>query len=133
MFEDDRLPIGTVGWCDLTVPDATEVMEFYRAVVGWDVADVAMGDYADYMMHSPGDPHGVAGICHARGLSADLPAQWLVYIVVDDVDRAAERCCALGGEIVAEPRVMAGGRFCVVRDPAGAVCALWTPPVDEEE
>jgi hypothetical protein len=23
---------------------------------------------------------------------------------------------------------MGGGRFCVIRDPAGAVCALFTPP-----
>ena len=25
------------------------------------------------------------------------------------------------------PRPLAGGRFCVIRDPAGAVCALYEP------
>ncbi len=65
--------------------------------------------------------------CHARGVNADLPPQWLVYIVVDDVDRSAATCQELGGAIVAGPRPPAGGRTCVIRDPAGAVCALYEP------
>lgn len=37
-----------------------------------------------------------------------------------------ERCTALGGTIVAGPRSLGdAGKFCVVRDPAGAVAALW--------
>jgi predicted enzyme related to lactoylglutathione lyase len=70
----------------------------------------------------------VAGICHARGSNADLPAQWLATITVEDVDRNAARCAELGGEILAGPRDMGSqGRFCVIRDPAGAVAALFSP------
>jgi hypothetical protein len=57
-----------------------------------------------------------------------LPAQWLIYIVVEDVDRSAARRRKLGGKVLVAPRPMEGGRFCVIRDPAGAVCALYRPP-----
>jgi predicted enzyme related to lactoylglutathione lyase len=79
-------------------------------------------------MIAPASGMTVAGVCHARGSNADLPPQWLVYIVVDDVDESASKCKALGGELIVEPRAMAGGRFCVIRDPAGAICALYRPP-----
>ena len=70
----------------------------------------------------------VAGICHARGVNADLPPDWLIYIAVEDVDGSAQLCEDLGGEVVVQPRFMINGRFCVIRDPAGAVCALYRPP-----
>ena len=30
-----RPPVGTIGWTDLTVPDADGLRDFYSAVVGW--------------------------------------------------------------------------------------------------
>ena len=86
-----------------------------------------MGGYDDYCMIAPASGETVAGICHARGVNTDVPAQWLVYIVVEDVDRSAAKCVELGGHVIAGPRPMSGGRFCVIRDPAGAVCALYRP------
>lgn len=54
--------IGAIAWTDLTVPDATEVRDFYAAVVGWSPSPVDMGGYSDYAMH---DARGtsVAGGC----------------------------------------------------------------------
>jgi predicted enzyme related to lactoylglutathione lyase len=118
---------GLISWADLTVPDATAVQDFYRQVAGWESSEVDMGGYADYGMHPPGGGPMVAGVCHARGVNADLPAQWLVYVTVADVDAAAGRCRELGGEVLAGPRSLGGGRMCVIRDPAGAVCALYSP------
>ena len=123
---DDIQP-GQIGWVDLTVGDAARVRDFYRAVVGWEYREVAMDGYADFAMTNL-EGRDVTGICHARGVSEGLPAQWLVYIVVEDVDSSAARCVERGGSVVAGPRPMAGGRFAVIRDPAGAVCALFTPP-----
>jgi uncharacterized protein len=118
---------GAIAWTDLTVPDAEALRDFYSRVVGWTPQPLSMGEYSDYVMVSS-DGSGVAGVCHARGSNADLPPQWLVYIVVRDVNASAAECVALGGTIVAGPRPMGGGRFCVIRDPAGAVCALFAPP-----
>jgi predicted enzyme related to lactoylglutathione lyase len=120
--------IGTVCWTDLTVADAEGVADFYRKVVGWTSTPFDMGGYRDYCMNTPESGKTVAGICHARGVNSDLPPAWLIYIVVADVDASAAACKRLGGEVLAGPREMGGqGRFCVIRDPAGAVAALISP------
>lgn len=119
--------IGKIGWIDMTVEDASGLRDFYREVVGWNVEDTSMGDYSDYTMMSPGDGDAIAGVCHARGSNADLPAGWLIYITVADVVASAAACVANGGELVVEPRGLAGGMFCVIKDPGGATAALYQP------
>lgn len=117
--------IGGVTWFDLTVPDADGIRDFYHQVVGWDPEDVSMGDYNDYNMKSPetGDP--VTGICHQRGVNADLPSQWLIYISVEDLDASLQSVSKLGGRLVSGPRQMGEKiRYAVIEDPAGAACAL---------
>jgi predicted enzyme related to lactoylglutathione lyase len=120
-----KLQPGSIGWIDLTVTDAGAIRDFYSAVTGWTHEPVDMGGYADFaMMPADGDP--VAGICHARGGNAALPAQWMIYIVVDDLDAALEVTTARGGSIVRATREMgSAGRYAVIRDPAGAVAALF--------
>ena len=76
----------------------------------------------------PSTGNSVAGVCHAQGVSADIPPVWMVYITVEDVDKSAQKCRILGGEVLVEPRMMGRGRVCVIRDPTGAICALYKPP-----
>jgi predicted enzyme related to lactoylglutathione lyase len=111
---------GTIAWRDLTVPDADSVSKFYSAVVGWkrEVFD------GDYNMILPGGGAPAAGICFARGVNANLPPQWLIYIVVRDLEESLRNCLRLRGELLDGPRAVGSGRFCVIRDPAGAVAAL---------
>jgi predicted enzyme related to lactoylglutathione lyase len=118
---------GTIGWVDLTVENAEEVRDFYKAVCGWKTSPVSMGDYDDWCMNRPDTGEAVAGVCHRRGTNADLPSQWLVYVTVPDARTAAEHAVENGGEIVAGPRAMGHGVIAVVRDPAGAVLALYQP------
>jgi uncharacterized protein len=117
---------GTVSWLDLTVPEAETLRDFYAAVVGWEPEALNMGAYADFVMNADGG--GVAGICHARGANADLPPVWMIYITVEDLDHSLEECQRLGGTLVSAPRSYGGGRYCVIKDPAGAICALYQPP-----
>lgn len=128
MAEGISAQVGTVLWRDLTVADADRVRDFYQQVVGWESSPVDMGGYSDFNMTPPGSSAPAAGICHARGSNSDLPAQWLMYVVVVDVDRCAAECARLGGRVVVGPRPMSGGRVCVIEDPAGAVCAVYQPP-----
>ncbi len=125
MSSPDRPKVGTIAWRDLTVPNAEQVCEFYKRIVGWDSSPHDMGGYNDFNMNLRETGETVAGICHARGPNADLPPQWLLYIVVEDVDRSAATCMERGGQVVVASRALGGGRFCVIRDPAGAVCALY--------
>ncbi len=119
---------GSIGWVDLTVEDAERVRAFYARVVGWRPSPVDMGGYSDFNMCAPGSGTPTAGVCHARGANADLPPQWLIYLIVEDLDASVAGCRELGGEVIAGPREMAGqGRYCVIRDPAGAAAALFKP------
>ena len=117
---------GMIGWTDLTVPNAEEVRDFYQQVVGWKHEPVEMsGGYSDFTMIAPGTGDGVAGVCHARGSNAGLPAQWMIYVIVEDIEKSIASCRELGGEVLAGPKSMGSASYCVIRDPAGAVCALY--------
>ena len=120
----DKVEVGSLAWTDLTVESAEEVKDFYAQVVGWEPAPVDMGGYNDFNMKAGEQP--VAGVCHARGANADLPAQWLIYIVVENIETSRSRCEELGGKLLTPVKNMGGqGRYCVIQDPAGAVAALW--------
>ena len=120
----DKPEPGSIVWHDLTVPNAREVKDFYEKVVGWKSSEHPMGDYADFNIEKPRSGDCIAGVCHARGANASIPPQWLIYVAVEDVEASARACRANGGEVVDGPRPMGGQKFCVVRDPAGAVLAL---------
>ena len=116
---------GQILWHDLTVDAADEVSEFYSSVLGWEREGLSMGDYHDYVMKTPGDEgEVVAGICHARGVNADIPALWLLYVSVKNLDDSLEACRQKGGKVIGEKRKMQGGWFCLIQDPAGAYMML---------
>ncbi|HET9508874.1 MAG TPA: VOC family protein, partial [Gaiellaceae bacterium] len=107
-----------VAWVDLTVPNAAAVRDFYAGVAGWGVSEVDMGGYADFTLLDEGG-EAIAGVCHARGENADLPPVWIVYFRVAEIERVAERCIELGGEVLRGPSPPNdAGRTCFVRDPA---------------
>jgi len=125
---DAAAPVGRIAWLDLTVPDAAATRDFYRRVVGWSALDVEMQDaqgrYADYEMLAP-DESSAAGVCHARGVNAELPPVWLIYLPVDDLAESLRRVRAGGGEVIKAPAEEHGAHaFAVVRDPVGACLAL---------
>lgn len=116
---------GTIGWIDLTVPDAVRVRDFYAAVVGWTATPVDMDGYEDFCVAPPGREDPVAGICHARGENATQPAQWMMYVIVTDLAASLDACRANGGTVVVGPREVGEARMAVIRDPAGAVVGLY--------
>lgn len=126
MSENISIPPGIIAWSDLTVPNADEVRDFYARVVGWTSEPVDMGDYEDYAMTTADVDQPVAGVCHNRGVNKDLPPQWIIYITVEDLDASIASCEELGGTVLVGPKSMGqGARYCLIRDPAGAVVALY--------
>lgn len=127
----EKPAVGAISWVDLTVPDATSLSAYYREVVGWQTSEIPMsgGSYADYCMHPGGtDASPVAGVCHARGMNADLPPVWLLYVTEADLDASLKRSAELGGSLITGPRSLGSfGRMAVIRDPAGAMIALCGP------
>lgn len=127
-------PIGSITWIDLTVPDADSLMDFYQQMTGWKPEPVSMRGYSDYNMTEPETGKPVAGICHARGVNADLPAQWLMYITVADIDESTRRCAGMGGRLITPVKPMGTiGRYCVISDPSGAFVALFEPAPSSDQ
>lgn len=134
MSGDQSTPaFGTAGWMDLTVPNADEVRAFYERVLGWKSHALDMGGYSDFVMMPPAPAPGlggdkpVGGVCHARGPNADLPPVWMVYFLVKDIDASLREVEALGGTALTPVKSMGPSRYCVIRDPGGAACALYQP------
>jgi uncharacterized protein len=121
----DQPKVGTIGWHDIAVPDADAIRDFYASVVGWQWQALDMGGYSDYVMTAPGSDDGVSGICFARGSNANLPPVWLMYIIVADVAASAQKAVELGGKIIDGSHMSGASGFCVIQDPAGAICALY--------
>jgi predicted enzyme related to lactoylglutathione lyase len=115
---------GRILWHDLTVEDAKGISSFYQELTGWEKEGLSMGEYEDFIMKSPEDNEVIAGICHAKGPNKDLPAQWLMYIVVENLDKSLEICKKMGGKVFGEKRKMGEGFYCLIQDPAGAYVML---------
>ncbi len=118
------MAVGKIVWQDLTVQDAPAIRAFYEKVAGWTHTEVDMGGYSDFAMNTPDSEECVAGICHQKGVNTQIPPQWLVYIEVHDIEQSTKSCVELGGKVLDGPRVLGNQLFCVIQDPAGAVCAL---------
>lgn len=122
---DNKDNIGHMAWIDISVADAAELKDFYQDVVGWKSQPLDMGTYEDFMMNSPADGAGQAGICHARGVNADLPPVWLPYFLVADITASVAAVTAQGGQLLTSIKSMGKDRYVVIKDPAGAICALY--------
>jgi len=128
MSSKEKPEVGSITWFDLTVPDADKLKDFYSTVIGWKAVPFPMDDYNDYNMNSPENEKTNAGICHRRDGNANLPSQWMIYITVKNIYKSAKLCKENGGKVLSEPKEMSGyGKFCVIEDPAGAVCTLFEP------
>ena len=116
--------IWSIGWIDLTIPNAVEVKDFYAEVIGWRPEPVSMGEYDDFNMTIDGVPK--TGICHKKGGNASIPSQWMIYINIKDMTASSAAVEKNGGKLLSEIKHMKGyGKFCIIEDPAGAVCTLY--------
>lgn len=116
--------LGKFVWRDLVTDNPDAVKPFYAALFGWEFEEGrALG--APYTLVKSGGQY-IAGISRARRQRPDQPvSQWLSFMSVADVDRAAEQTRSAGGSIVAGPLDLPNvGRGAVVLDPDGAPLGL---------
>ena len=120
--------MGRIAWLELTVPDAATTKGFYHQVVGWTWQEVEMKDgtvsYRDYqMLAEDGTP--AAGSCHARGVNAQLPPVWLIYLPVGDLTESIRLADEEGGQVLKTVTDDDGKcAYAVIQDPAGVYLAL---------
>ena len=119
---------GTFSWFELATTDANRAKAFYTELFGWKPNDVPMGPRPEDGVYTMllKDGAEVAALYPMRGDQQGVPPNWLSYVTVKGVDESARRVRDLGGGVLSEPfDVMDVGRMSVVRDPTGAVFALW--------
>lgn len=145
--------LGEMAWMDLSVADAKTISQFYQAVLGWASEPVEMTQggesYQDFVMTSvnPSTENTamdqsskdesnqvssdvsptklVTGICHARGDNHDMPATWLPYFLVKDIDESVRQVTENGGSLVTKMKSIDSDKYIVIKDPAGAMAAIY--------
>jgi predicted enzyme related to lactoylglutathione lyase len=97
--------------------------QFYTGLLGWKTQPFGKG--GDYTLFKKGrDMVGGLMKCPKRG----NPAQWVPYVIVDNVDATAKKTAMLGGKVVMEPfDVPDVGRIAVLLDPQGAAIGIFKP------
>jgi predicted enzyme related to lactoylglutathione lyase len=118
----DLLAPGRVGWHELLAADWETVFSFYERLFGWQKGESHFGAMGSYQQFSAGG-EAIGGM-FTKPASLPVPF-WLYYFNVRDLDVAARRVTAGGGEILYGPATVPGGaRIIHCADPQGAVFAL---------
>jgi predicted enzyme related to lactoylglutathione lyase len=120
---------GRFCWADLAVPDLKKSIGFYTELLGCTAQAVDDTKRGGYTLLKKGNA-AVAGIYPMQKERARRgeKAHWLSYVSTDDIERAAAKVVALGGQIQGEPvAVGTDGHACSFRDPQGVTLSLWQP------
>jgi uncharacterized protein len=113
---------GRVGWHDLFAADRDLAFAFYAALFGWQKADADSNATDAYQMFSAGG-QAIGGML-TKPPTVPVPF-WLHYFNVEDIDAAAERVTAGGGQVLEPPLEILGGNWIAqCEDPQGAMFAL---------
>jgi len=106
---------------ELHTKDLPKAREFYERLFRWELKDMPMPGGGSYTLIGVGE--GVGG-----GMMADthVPPHWLAYVGVDDVRAKTAQAKSLGAVVLQDVMdVGEYGTMSVIRDPSGAVIALW--------
>ena len=117
---------GSFCWAELDTRDVEGSKRFYGEVFGWG-SETSTGEmtYTEFKVPGGGENDSVAGMMDMPPeVPAEVPAYWLVYLEVADVDAAATKVGELGGSITVPAMDFPGGRFALATDPQGAMFGL---------
>jgi predicted enzyme related to lactoylglutathione lyase len=132
MADATRWHPGMFVWRELMTDDMDRARPFYGELLGWTWKAEDTGTGHAYWLAS----HGGRQLCGMMPIPAGvaMPPAWSSYVLVDDVDAAAERCAAAGGRVLRPPGDIPGvGRFAVLADRWGAVLQAFRATGGESE
>lgn len=127
MQETPELKPGTFCWVELGTSNAEAAKSFYAQLFGWEYEDNPMGPDGVYSVLKL-DGKDVGGLYQLNPdmVGQGIPPHWLNYVAVANVDETAEKAKSKGATLMNGPfDVGTFGRMAVVKDPTGAVFALW--------
>lgn len=113
---------GHVGWHELFSADPNNALAFYGELFGWQKAEANMGARGIYQLFSVGGKKFGGVLAKPPIVTAPF---WLYYFNVTDIDAAAGRVKAGGGQILYGPVEVPEGSWIVhCADPQGTIFAL---------
>ena len=113
---------GHVSWHELHATGWEKAFAFYSELLGWQKADPHVDSMGTYQQFSAGKV-AIGGMFTRSGASP--LSLWLYYFNVFNIEAAADRVEARGGEILYGPVAVPGGaRVVHCIDPQGAIFAL---------
>jgi predicted enzyme related to lactoylglutathione lyase len=117
---------GHPGWRELLAADGEAAFAFYAGLFGWTKAEAFdMGEMGVYQLFASGGAD--TGGMMTKPVAVPAPF-WLYYFNVEEIDAAAARVQAGGGQILNGPMEVPGGRWILqCRDPQGGIFALLGP------
>lgn len=120
---------GSFSWFELATTDQPAAKAFYQRLFGWTLTDNPIGPTEVYTIFYKDGKDAAAGYTLREDQRQHgVPPHWLPYVTVESVDASAKHAASIGGTLLAEPfDVMEQGRMAIVKDPQGAVLALWQP------
>lgn len=113
---------GTVNWRDLQTGDLASASAFDTGLLGLEARALDGGASAYTVLVKNGKD--VCGIAQMPGGGHGMPAQWLTYFEVKDLDASIAAAKKVGGKVVQRPFDMPFGRMAVLTDPYGATFSL---------
>lgn len=127
MTEKTTYAPGTFCWPELTTTDQRAAESFYGELFGWTRKETPMGPDSHYTIFlKDGQDVSAAAQMDKDAVQRGVPPYWLSYVSTTSVDQSVEKAKGLGASLVAGPfDVMEHGRMAVLKDPTGAVFALW--------
>jgi predicted enzyme related to lactoylglutathione lyase len=112
---------GALVWNELASPDLDASSAFYGGLFGW-----TLEPFENSPTPYLGIKNGGANNGGMRPLDPPgMPPHWLVYFGIEDIDAGLAKATELGGEAIAGPIDIQMAKIAVVRDPQGAVFALY--------
>ena len=129
MQETPEIKPGNFCWVELGTSDGDAAKSFYSQLFGWEFQDNPMGPDMVYTMLKL-DGKDVGGLYKLMPdmVSQGIPPHWLTYVAVTNANEKVEKAKAEGATIMNGPfDVATHGRMAVIKDPTGAVFAVWQP------
>lgn len=112
---------GALVWNELASPDLDASSAFYGGLFGW-----TLEPFENSPTPYLGIKNGGANNGGMRPLDpSGMPPHWLVYFGIENIDAGLAKATELGGETIAGPIDIQMAKIAVVRDPQGAVFALY--------
>lgn len=124
---EENTMANTFDWIEIRTNDIQKTADFYESLFGWKVTDKeTAGGYDVWLFDTGGEPRSEnlrRGGIWLRP-EGDQPGV-VVYILVEDIERALQKVTELGGKVVAPRMAVGAGYAAFFVDPCGNQLGLY--------